>query len=144
MPLTASGALPTFVSVIGLGALDWPTFTSPKSGPPDATNLTSGATPIPLSGIDSGLPAAASTIVRKPVIVPIPLGMKRRTTEQLALGARLDGQSLASAWKSPDAATLWMAMARPPWLLSVVHCGALVVPRDCAPKSKRSGFRSTA
>src|SRR2546428_8667172 len=130
MLVTTSGALPTFVRVMGFGALDWPTFTSPKPGPPDGASLTSGATPIPLSGIDSGLPAAPSTIVTKPVIAPIPLGVKRRTMEQLPLGARLEGQSVASAWKSPDAATLWMARGRSPWLVRVVLCGALVVPTD--------------
>src|ERR1700694_440201 len=82
LPVTISGAVPTLVMVIGLGTLVVPTARFPKSSPVGGAMLATGATPIPVSPIVCGLPAALSLMVNPPGRVPAWVGVSRTVTWQ--------------------------------------------------------------
>ena len=95
-------------------------------GAPDDSPIKKSV-PAPKSTAVCGFPEALSVIVRVPICEPTALGVKLICTMQLAPGATLAAQPLAAA-KSPLAVTDDMLRVLPPEFVSVIVCGALVVP----------------
>jgi hypothetical protein len=95
------------------------------------------SSPVPLMLTACVLPSTSlllSVMVRVPVRVPLPPGVKVTLNVQLAPPATLSPQVLVWA-KSPLTATLLMLSGAPPVFFNVTACGKLVVPTSCLPKT---------
>ena len=84
IPLIASAAVPTFVTVIAFVAELMPTDTNPKLR---LIGDSFTVVPIPFKVTFCGLPAALSLILKTEVRMPLEVGLNVTFTAQLALGA---------------------------------------------------------
>src|SRR3989441_11351350 len=141
MFVTTSGGVPTLDRMIGLAGLDLPTSIGPKSAPPMANSCTIGATPTPLSTMESGLPPPSFVMTSRPPLGPITLGVKTTPIEHDAPAPKFAGQADVAA-KSVGAAMFWMATARVPLFLTVTLSDWLGDPTSWLPKSRAGGLRS--
>src|ERR687886_2136128 len=103
--------------------------------------------PVPVIGTVCGLFAALSVRVKVAERVPVPFGENVIDTVQLVPGAsvRPEQPSLTSV-KSSVFHTAALLMKRPalPVFVTVIDCGALVVPIACAAKVNDVGVNVTA
>jgi hypothetical protein len=91
MPLIVSVALPVLAKLTLCAALDVP-LNWLANVRVEVERLATGATPVPVSGIVWGLPAASSTMAIAPTAGPIAVGAKVTWMEQLAPAPREAGQ----------------------------------------------------
>src|ERR671930_910466 len=103
--------------------------------------------PVPVSGTVCGLPGALSVRVNAADRVPESVGEKVIETLQLvpAASVRPEQPSLTSV-KSSVLGTAALLMNSPalPVFVTVIDCGALVVPTSCAAKVSDVGVKVTA
>ena len=92
-----------------------------------------GATPVPESETEGGVPGALLLSVSVLARVPTAVGTNVTLTVQEVPLARLAGQLFVCA-KSPDNANPLIESGPVPVLLRVRFCAELVVPTDCAEK----------
>jgi hypothetical protein len=135
IPLSASGAVPLFFSVVVWAALVLPTVCAPKAKL-DGVNVTAGAVPVPLNARLCGLPAASSAIDTLAARLPPAIAENVTDTVQLAPAAKVEGdigQSELCA-KSPAfppmIAMLEIVSGPVPEFVSVADCAVLVVPKS--------------
>jgi hypothetical protein len=113
-------------------------------------SVTAGWLPLPLSGTVCGLPGALSVTERLALRLPVALGLKLTEIEQLAPGARVEGESgqVFVCAKSPASAPVipieLIVSAPLPELVRVTLCAELVVPTCCWPKLRLVGEKLTA
>src|ERR1700716_2023620 len=135
-----SVSVPVLVMVTVLAALVVPTACGGKfTGV--VSSVTSGATPVPPSGISCGLPATFSVMVSVPDLAPIAVGVKAILTRQLDKGAIVVQLKPATA-KSPDAVALAIVIGSGPLLNTATSSVALVTPRRFLPKFSDVGLTS--
>lgn len=97
--------------------------------------------PVPERLTVCGLLAAASTIVRAPVRVPVWLGVNTTLTTQFALGARLVPlHASADRLKSPDGVTLLICSEELFGLVSVTFFAVEVVSTACCGNTSAVGL----
>jgi len=87
---------------------------------------------------------ALSRTINVPVRVPVAVGVKVALMVQLAPAARLGGQLLEGAPKSPLTEIDHMVMAPLPVLVSVRVWGELIVPTGSLPNVRDEGLRTAA
>jgi hypothetical protein len=126
MLVMVSGARPLLVRLTGLAVLVVPSAWFPKLRLV-GDRVTTGTVPFPVRLTECGLPAALSTMVMAPVLVPAAVGVNLTLMVQKALAAKGLTQLLVWA-KSPLAVMLVMVIGALPLLLRFTSLGALVVP----------------
>src|SRR2546428_2288681 len=141
MFVTTSGAVPTFDRMIGLAGLDLPTSIGPKSAPPMANSCTIGATPTPLSTMESGLPPPSFVMTSRPPLGPITLGVKTTPIKHDAPAPKFAGQADVTA-KSVGAVGAGSPKPRTPLLTSWQLLDRSGYPTTPFPKSRDGGLRS--
>src|SRR5262245_3663548 len=104
------------------------------------------AVPVPVIGTACGLFAALSVSTKLVERVPLAVGENVIDTLQLVLAGRVRPEQPSSTWvKSSEwVAALLMNRDPLPELVTVIDCGALVVPIACAAKVSDVGANVTA
>ena len=112
--------------------------------------VTAGAMPLPLSATVCGDPGASSLTETLALRDPVALGLKLTEIEQLAPGARVEGESgqVFVCAKSPAFAPVTpielIVSAPVPVFVRVTFWPELVVPTCCWPKPRLVGEKPTA
>jgi hypothetical protein len=96
--------------------------------------LKSGTMPVPLSSTTCGLPGTLSVMVNAPGADPAVVGEHVTVITQSVEGCKGAWVQLSDAAKSLLATTPDIVRDAVPTLVTVIVCGALVVPMDCAAK----------
>ena len=144
--LMVSGAVPVLRRDDVCAALVEPTICGPKTRLP-GVSVTAEAVPVPLRLMGCGLPDALSVTFTAAVRLPVAAGVKVTLMVQVALAARLAGQSLdcaKSAALVPATAIALIVSGPVPVFRRVEACGALVAPTPCEPKARVAGVSVTA
>src|ERR1700722_19793411 len=138
MPVMFRVAFPLLASVTADGLLLVPTCCGEKLCRAGYIVRNGPFKPLPLTEIARGLIGVLSVSVIVPDCKPTAAGENVTLTAQLALGPKLVPQSLVSA-KFPEAAMLDISTLTLLGLLTVMFCGALVVPTPWEPKLSELG-----
>jgi hypothetical protein len=138
IPVMFNAEFPVLLSMIGVGLLLVPTDCE-ENVARAGFNVSAGPlTPVPLRGMVTGLVLVLSLSMILPDSNPVPLGEKVTVIAQWAPAARLAPQSFV--WlKFPLAAILVMLKLTPAGLLTVMVCGALIVPAPRGPNLSDAG-----
>ena len=137
---------PVLVSVTDEGALGVPISSVPNASEV-AERPTAGVvdvTPVPLSGIEWGLPVALSVMTSDALLAPVAVGLKVAVRVQFAPAANVlphvANAHPKSALLVPLRTALLKVIVEAPELLSVMVCAALVVPTTWLAKTTEAGL----
>ena len=99
-----------------------------------------GATPLPLSATDCGLPANLCVTVIAPLRNPVAVGWNATLTVQFAATASVAGLTgHVLVWVKSPLAAMVMVVAAAPLFLIVIARVALAVPTSWSAKAKLTG-----
>jgi hypothetical protein len=137
MPLMFKEAFPVFIRIMTAGGLLAPTASGAKLARLGSAVRKGPFTPVPLTGMASGLILVLSVTVMVPDSSPVAVGAKFTVTAQRAFGARA-AQSFV--WvKVPLATMLAILRVTLLGLLIVIVLEGLVVPTPSNPKLSEGG-----